>query len=39
MNNSTFEESYVRLRCGCMIGDFGEISQECLPHTQGNFMK
>jgi len=39
MNNQTFEEIPVKLMCGCMIGDFGKICQECLPHSQGNFMK
>lgn len=38
MSESKLETS-AKLMCGCIIGDFGEIRQECLPHKQGNFMQ
>jgi hypothetical protein len=38
MSKSTFDEPPMRLMCGCVVGDFGEIDQECLPHSQGNFI-
>ncbi len=41
MNKSTIEQiQVVVLECGCTIKDVsGELSQECLPHKQGNFIQ
>lgn len=38
MSESTFDEPPMELMCGCVVGDFGEIDKECLPHSQGNFI-
>jgi len=41
MSKTTLERiSIVKLECGCIINDVsGELSQECLPHKEGNFIQ
>jgi len=41
MNYSPFEESsFVKLKCGCIIDEgSGLLSEECLPHREGNFIQ
>ncbi|MDH3610546.1 MAG: hypothetical protein OEM79_02150 [Nitrosopumilus sp.] len=40
MSKSTDEKtSSVELNCGCIIGVSGEINQECVPHSQSNFIQ
>ena len=40
MTESTLgQSSFVKLKCGCVVDTFGKISQECLPHNQGNFIQ
>jgi len=40
MSESTFDKtSNVELKCGCIIGVSGELNQECVPHSQGNFIQ
>jgi hypothetical protein len=38
---SLFEESsFVKLNCGCKIDEVsGQLSEECLPHREGNFIQ
>ena len=40
MMKSNHEQStFVELNCGCLINELsGEMHQECLPHSQANFM-
>ena len=39
MSKSDFETPAVELGCGCIVGGLGEINQECVPHSQGNFIQ
>jgi len=41
MVDSDYEQSqFMELKCGCMIDDLsGEFYQECVFHSQANFMQ
>ena len=39
MGKSIIGHEKVELKCGCIVGSSGEINQECLPHSQGNFIQ
>ena len=40
MFDSDFEQSSMKLQCGCMINDTsGEIIDECIPHKDAHFMR
>ena len=41
MIESDYDKSrFIELNCGCIIHDISaELSKECIPHRQGNFMQ